>query len=235
MKFVQILGDAFDLCRDYRILEEVPHGRPCAYFDMGKCPAPCNGSISLDRYRGMMTEAMIFAAGDRKTMFDEWDRWMREAAGQRDYERACAFRQRIERARGIEHRAFRHASLMDDFNYLVVQRGGGTTRVKPFFIRKGKIRPGNVIKMAEVDKNTADWIEEARGLATVAQASESSSSCVDPSSQELAEQVWLVSHFLFKRDAPGLFLSVPELNDPRLLAERIRDRFSAQNTIQPQE
>ena len=47
-RLIQLAEDAFDLCRYYNILVESPHAKACAYKEMGKCPAPCDGSISMD-------------------------------------------------------------------------------------------------------------------------------------------------------------------------------------------
>ncbi|MBV8782006.1 MAG: hypothetical protein JO353_11465, partial [Phycisphaerae bacterium] len=41
---IEQVADWFDLCRYYNILIEAPHGKACAYKEMGKCPAPCDGS-----------------------------------------------------------------------------------------------------------------------------------------------------------------------------------------------
>ena len=61
-RFIETLQDLFDLCRYYHILQQAPHGQACAYFEMGKCPAPCDGSIPLERYREMVAEAEAFGA-----------------------------------------------------------------------------------------------------------------------------------------------------------------------------
>src|SRR4051812_35716476 len=46
-KLIEEIVDWFDLCRYYNILCDSPKGLPCAYKEMGKCPAPCDGSISM--------------------------------------------------------------------------------------------------------------------------------------------------------------------------------------------
>src|SRR3954464_5405144 len=53
-KLVQVIEDAFDLCRYYNILVESPKAKACAYKEMGKCPAPCDGSISMAQYRQLV-------------------------------------------------------------------------------------------------------------------------------------------------------------------------------------
>src|SRR3982751_4909282 len=53
-KLIQLVEDCFDLCRYYNILVESPNAKACAYKEMGKCPAPCDGSISLEQYRHLI-------------------------------------------------------------------------------------------------------------------------------------------------------------------------------------
>src|SRR5258708_1985842 len=53
-RLIELVEDAFDLCRYYHILLQSPNAKACAYKEMGKCPAPCDGSISMDHYRTMI-------------------------------------------------------------------------------------------------------------------------------------------------------------------------------------
>src|SRR5439155_16195446 len=46
-RLIEIIEDSFDLCRYYHVLVEAPNAMACAYTQMGKCPAPCDGSISM--------------------------------------------------------------------------------------------------------------------------------------------------------------------------------------------
>ncbi len=39
-RLMELMEDAFDLCRYFNILVQAPHGRACPYKEMGKCPAP---------------------------------------------------------------------------------------------------------------------------------------------------------------------------------------------------
>jgi len=223
-RLVQILQDGFDLCRYDHILEQTPHGQPCAYFDMGKCPAPCNGSIPLSAYHEQIAAALAFACGQREPHYLRWERQMREAAGRMAFEQAAAVKQRLERARAIEHRAYTLARPVEAFNYLIIQRGGGRTRIKPFFVRAGRIRPEATVKLKDVDAATADWVREMTEL-PAPQGSEAMDEQLDR--QEVSEQIWLVSHFLFKKETPGLFIHTSHLPAPDALTEQVRDVFAA--------
>ena len=226
-RFVQTLEDAFDLCRYYQVLQQAPNGQPCAYFDMGRCPAPCNGSVPMADYRRTMADALAFAAGERAAVLEGWEGRMREAAGRREFELAAAFKQRMERAKGLDHRAFERASELDRFSYLIVQRGGGTSRVKPFFVHRGRITPGEPVRLLKLDTAIPEWIGRAKGPAPA------SGDAV--SRQELSEQIWLVSHFLFKREPAGLFLPTATLPEPAALADQIREAFGPRSKAEEME
>lgn len=214
-QFVQILEDAFDLCRYDHILEQAPNGQACAYFEMGKCPAPCDGTVPMARYREMMTSALAFARGDRQAVFEAMQARMTTAAAELAFERAAAVRQQIERARGIEREAFRLVRPVEAFNYLVVQRGGGRTRVRPFLVRAGGITAGEAVPLKRIEQVVPAWLADMHREPPAP----------DDDIELLSEQVWLVSHWLFKRDPPGLFIHAEQLGDADALAGRIRDRF----------
>lgn len=234
-RFVQILEDAFDLCRHLPILEQAPHGQPCAYFEMGRCPAPCNASIPMSQYRETVARAVRFATGERDDTRAEWQRQMREAAGGLEFERAAAIKQRIDRAQEIEHPAFRFVRPIQAFSWLIVQRDAGTTRVKPFFVLAGAIEPGEPVRLKDLDAAVARWHERMRKPAPPA-AQDSTQARPAPTIQNgpaggagsglLSEHIWLVSHFLFRRERTGLFLDAAALPEPGALAETIRACFA---------
>lgn len=218
-RFVQILEDGFDLCRYDHILEQAPHGKTCAYFDMGRCPAPCDGTIPMSRYREMIADALAFAAGDRQNVYGQCETAMREAAGRQAYEEAATIKLRLAKLREIEHKAFAHAGPIERFNWLIVQRGGGSTKVKPFFVRAGAITPGEPVALKQLDATVGRWSDAiATGVGNPKPPTLSDH-------QSLSEQIWLVSHFLGKKDPPGLFLHGNSLPPPADLATVVRECF----------
>jgi excinuclease UvrABC nuclease subunit len=215
-RFIEILQDAFELCRYHHILEQAPHGQACAYFEMGKCPAPCDGTIPLSTYRDTIHSALAFACGERAPTWERLQLAMQEAAARQAYERAGLLKRQLERARGIEHAVFSRVRPIEQFNYLVVQRGRGTTRLRPFFVRQGTITPGDEIKRSELPQAVESWIQQIRQTP-------------EPVPVDVrSEQIWLVNHFLFKPDAPGAYLHASELSDPSRVGSMLEDRFAGQ-------
>lgn len=218
-RFLEMLEDVFDLCRCYDSLGQAPRGTTCVYYEMGKCPAPCAGLIPMEQYRDMIRSALAFASGDREPALARWRQEMQALADQWAFERAAAVKQRTERAGIVEQPPFRLVRPIEQFNYLVVQRGRGRTRVNPFLVRGGWIAPGEPVALKRVAEAIPAWLSALRsGAAPTAEAGAGDR-------QHRSEQIWLVSHYLFKRNPPGLFLAAPELHNTEAIAGRIRERF----------
>ncbi len=201
-RLIEMLEDVFDLCRYYHILERAPDGQPCTYHDMGRCPAPCNGSIPLDRYREMVGAAVAFACGGWRADVLKWRADMRELARRQEFEAANRLKRRLQQAGLLDGEHYRFVRPIEQFNYLVIQRGAGTSRVRPFLVRGGWIERGESAARKELPTAAAAWLEAMKA-----------GSSPPPSADAalLSEGIWLVSHYLFKGErAPGLFLGPDE-------------------------
>ena len=68
--------------------------RPCLYYQIGRCPAPCAGLISPEEYRKIVNGAVAFLKGKADTVLKDLKRQMEEAAERLEFERAAALRDR---------------------------------------------------------------------------------------------------------------------------------------------
>ena len=213
------LEDLFDLCRHHEVLDKSPHGQACAYHEMNKCPAPCDGSIPLEAYKQQnLAPAHAFAWGQRADQIARWRRLMDAAAGNLAFERAALLKSRIERAQKPLPARHALARDADDFNYLVVQRAGGTSWVKPFFVSAGMIEAGQPTPIKTLPQLMQTW--------TATLADRRSRPPGSPPLFQQTEQVWLVSHFLFKGpSAPGCFLHQSQLTPPSHALQLLSDAF----------
>ncbi|MBT8487074.1 MAG: UvrB/UvrC motif-containing protein, partial [Phycisphaerae bacterium] len=137
---IDAVEDLFDLCRYHHILMEAPHGRACAYKEMGRCPAPCDGTIGMDRYRAMVRDALSFLAApaDKRATIE---RAMQTAASELDFERATVLRRRWERAAAFERPACRHLRRLGDFRFAFVANGERRRSARVFLVVGGWITP----------------------------------------------------------------------------------------------
>ena len=69
--------------------------RPCLYYQIGRCPAPCAGLISEEEYRRIVEGAVAFLKGRAQEVVKKLEKEMEEAAERLEFERAAALRDRL--------------------------------------------------------------------------------------------------------------------------------------------
>lgn len=231
-EWIHMLEDTFDLCRYFDVLQRAPAGERCAYYDMGKCPAPCDGTISMEAYGDMIRAALAFTLGDRATRIDAQRSRMRSAADALQFEKAASIRTTIERAEAMTAQA--EYSFLCDITrcgWLTVQRASRKRRdakkllIKPFYIAHGGVIEGEAVSMSEVVAVSPSWIERARS-SLVGDASESSGTIPPHDAARGHETLSLVSRFLFQgARAAGVYWRADRLPDAAGLTSIVRERI----------
>ena len=215
-EYVDLLHDLFDLCRRYDRLRQRRRDEACAYYEMRRCCGVCVGAITMPEYRRVVDRAVAFAQGDRAATLEPWRQEMLAAAADMQFEQAARIKRRLELADRLSLPAFRYVRRAQDFTWLIVQPGGGTSWVKPFFVDRGWIGSGEAVRLRELDDAVEHWRE---ALSRGAPAEN-----VD--SVARAEQVWLVTHFLFKQERDrGLYFRADEFPAASDLVDLVRSRF----------
>jgi len=137
-RLIELLEDAFDLCRYYNILMQAPHGKACAYKEMGKCPAPCDGSISMERYHAMIARSAA-AAVDATEIIRAAQARMAAAARELRFETAGKIKAFIDKLSELGKGPFRYLRELHDFQWISLQRGPRAKTAKVFLICQGRV------------------------------------------------------------------------------------------------
>jgi excinuclease UvrABC nuclease subunit len=140
-RVIEMLLDLFDLCRYHHILIEAPHGNACAYKEMGKCPAPCDGTIGLETYRTMMHEALAFAATPIEAAVAGLEQRMQAASEALDFEIAATLRSRLSAAVELDKPQYRFRRRLEDFRFLAVASSERRGHARLMLILGGWIEP----------------------------------------------------------------------------------------------
>lgn len=133
---VESLEDLFDLCRYHHLLMQSPDARACPYKDMGRCPAPCDGSITLDGYRALVRLAIRFL-DDPGTMIRQHELRMRQAADELLFELAGSLRKLVEQMKSLTRGPYRLLRRMESLAFVALQRGPRAKTFKLFLITPG--------------------------------------------------------------------------------------------------
>ena len=201
-KLIELMEDAFDLCRYYNILVLAPQGRACAYKEMGKCPAPCDGSISMEQYRLMMGWAVETAVGPGE-LIEQTQRRMTEAARDLRFEAAGKIKQYAEQLGQFGSGAFKHVRRIGDFRYVVLQQGGRAGTAKVFVVTPGAVREAAGL-IAEPGRGSSDLLRLILSMGEEA----------GDRTQEGAERIGVVADHLFRaKKTSGVFVGMAEVEE----------------------
>lgn len=208
-RLIQLVEDLFDLCRYYNLLVEAPNAKACAYKEMGKCPAPCDGSISMDQYRHVIEWSA-------RTLVDPADfvrmhtRRMQQAAAELHFETAGKIKTYVDQLSQLAKGPYRHARLLKDFLFVSFQHGPRAGMIKVFLIARGRI--GQVSCMIDEPR----WPAEL--LSALLHAAENLGHAQDAVDLVGAERIGVVAHHLFSaRPCHGLFIRLDELDERGIL------------------
>ncbi len=221
-KLIEEIADWFDLCRYYHILVEAPHGKACAYKEMGKCPAPCDGSISMEQYRRLI-EWSARVVVDPAEMRREQIARMRAAAESLHFEAAAKIKTYIESLSVLGKGALRHVRRLADFNFLSLQPCGQHDGCARAFL----VTPGHIEEIAGVPIapfRPADLVRLALN-----RAAERRATTVDVVG---TQRIGLVTHHLFSPKAnSGIFLPLDAIRE----ADVVKAHRELQKTGAPEE
>ncbi|MGE0481737.1 MAG: hypothetical protein AB7Q17_14825 [Phycisphaerae bacterium] len=215
------LWDLFDLCRYPEQVRRAPHGARCAYAEMGRCDAPCDGGAPLPAYRERVRAAWRFACG-------AIDAWQREAT---ERMKAAATAQRFEAAGLLKaqlafaarwRRQWPLVRPVDDWQALFAIPVPRRRSWKLFHFARGELRAGPVARLRELAGAARTFVSAA-------------APSVDRAADEIArmEQAWLFAQFLFRREsahAALVWLAGAAATPPELCGEVLHaqaDRLSA--------
>ena len=133
--------------------EERPLTRPCIYYDMGQCDAPCTGRQSKEEYRALIPKVSDFMAGKTEELIASLEERMFHASEELDFEKAMEYRDLITAIETVKNRQKITALDGEDRDILGLRRVHSDCIIQIFFVRDGKIigRDHSFLKIDEED------------------------------------------------------------------------------------
>ena len=66
--------------------------RPCMYYDIGRCCAPCQKMVSVDDYKKILNKVELFLSGKKQELITELKKEMQKCSDNFEYEKAAKYR-----------------------------------------------------------------------------------------------------------------------------------------------
>ncbi len=138
-RFIELVTDAFDLCRDYSLLVQAPRARACAYKEMGRCPAPCDGSEPMPSFRLRTRRAVEAVSGGLGEMLARLDTDMRKSGAAGEFEAAAELKQQATRLAALAKPAFAHITDARRWRMAVVLPSPRPRRARLLVLAGGRL------------------------------------------------------------------------------------------------
>ena len=97
--------------------------RPCLLASIDQCTAPCNLRISKEEYRKDIARLMRFLDGHKLSLLKEMRQEMKQAADERQFEKAARLRDEIEMLETLDRRGELDTHVQPEVFYIDPKRG----------------------------------------------------------------------------------------------------------------
>ena len=114
--------------------------RPCINFQLGKCLAPCRGTVPREDYGKIVEQVRMFFQGRHKELIGRMERDMAECSAEQRYEEAARLRDAIGAVRRtMEKQRVLVPDSKADQDVLALHRESHFAGVEMLFIRNGRL------------------------------------------------------------------------------------------------
>ncbi|MBL8047153.1 MAG: excinuclease ABC subunit UvrC [Chthonomonas sp.] len=113
--------------------------RPCLYYHLGQCLAPCAGLADRKQYEEIIAEVERFLAGKHDDLVTRIEKQMRKASEDLDFELAAKLRDRIRAVEQVQERQKVLSADGKDRDVIAVVNDERGAAVQMLYIRNGKL------------------------------------------------------------------------------------------------
>jgi len=113
--------------------------RPCLWYYVGKCLAPCIGAVSKGEYAEVIKQVILFLEGKRGKVVQELESQMNKAAEALEFERAALLRDQIQAIHEVIEGQRIATTVRGEQDVIAFIEDKDQAHVQVFFIRGGKL------------------------------------------------------------------------------------------------
>ena len=157
---LQSISDIFPLKRCRKVFpRDIGKERPCLNYHIGKCMAPCLGTVSEDSYRRMIGQIVMFFKGKYDGIEKDIRSQMEEASASLDFERAGMLRDRLFALENIRQNQRVFLAIERDVDAIGLYSDAGETCVRKLELRDGRVVGSSTYFVAGADTDQPEIIE----------------------------------------------------------------------------
>lgn len=113
--------------------------RPCLYYHLGQCLAPCAGLSEKEKYKEIVAKVERFLSGKQEGIVEELKANMLQAAEDLDFEKAASIRDQITAIDSILQRQKVLSTDQEDRDVIAVVKDERGSAIQMMYVRGGKL------------------------------------------------------------------------------------------------
>lgn len=194
---LEMLWDLFDLCRHPEQFRKSPGGSRCAYADMGRCDAPCDGAVAPEAMIGRTRSAWQLACGGADHWIDHATARMKQLAAAQQFEKAAQIKQQLASAKAWQSTIAPRVMRDADMRFLIAVPAARRAAWKFFSFCRGDVADGPLIATRKLDRELPPYLTTILTVASPAATDQ----------VMRMEQTWLVSRLLEPAAKPSAIIT----------------------------
>lgn len=134
--------------------------RPCLYYHIGRCMAPCQRLITPDEYKKILKNVEMFLTGKQKELVDALKKEMEKYAAKEDFEKAARYRDSwMDVQKTMEHQkvVFENTNINQDI--IAVYNESNLFVVSLLQIRQGRLTDKKDFQFSNTEGNLSSEYE----------------------------------------------------------------------------
>ena len=122
-----------------KLPQDMGKDRPCLYYHIHQCDAPCQGYISQADYQKSVKQAVWFLNGQYEPVMKYLEEKMRTASETMEFEKAIEYRDLLDSVRKVAQKQKITSQSMEDRDIIAMAKDERDAVVQVFFVRDGKL------------------------------------------------------------------------------------------------
>ena len=122
-----------------KLPQDMGKDRPCLYYHIHQCDAPCQGYISQADYQKSVKQAVGFLNGQYEPVMKYLEEKMWTASETMEFEKAIEYRDLLDSVRKVAQKQKITSQSMEDRDIIAMAKDERDAVVQVFFVRDGKL------------------------------------------------------------------------------------------------
>ena len=139
---------------------DIGKGRPCLYYHIGQCSAPCSEKISKEDYREAFEQISSVLEGKYDAIINDLTDKMYNASEKLEFEKAGRYRDRIESIKMLGEKQKIISTSENNRDIIGIFKGEFESCVQIFYMRDGKIQGSEYFVFNDENANMSEILSE---------------------------------------------------------------------------